>query len=303
MPVTSAPVPSARTVLAVAFATIMLAPAAHSTAHAETATTETATIAVPRGGVANYDPSLSAKEAVLANWDLAASGIRAGEVVGGRVVALADRGAPFDRLARQAASAQRTLVQRWNAAQWIYEAEPDLARLDGAALHAVAVAASAECAADPCEAELVALRDAFAAATNQLGAVAVATRAAVNDRMAEPDAALMTEQLGLVADYLEGGTWAEGLALTELGRDPEEVAARLVGALSLWRNVEPYVGLANPEIDAAINREAERLLRTLRLETRRTGTLDPAGAEMAALRERASTLAAEFRRAASLFSV
>ena len=259
------------------------------------------TIAAPQAHVSNYDPTLSAKEAVLANWDLAAAGIRAGAVMGGRVAVLADRGTPFARLTRQADKAQKTLTQRWNASQWVYEGEPDLARLDTDVLRAVAAASLAECPSSPCKDETVALKRAFAEATAQLEVVAAETRAAVKRRMAEGDAALMAEQLSLVADYLDSGAWGRDFALTEFGRDTEEVAARIVGALSLWRNVEPYVGLANPEIDAAVNAEAEQLLRTLRLETRRTGALDPEGAEMAVLRARAEALAAEFRRAAALF--
>lgn len=279
----------------------MTAPAMIAPAMTVSAVAETATVAAPKAHVSNYDPTLSAKEAVLANWDLAASGVRAGRVVGERLVALTERDVPFDRLARQAEKAEKTLLQRWNAAQWVYAAEPDLARVDTEALRAVAAATALRCEAG-CEREEAALRDAFADATTQLDRVASETREAVNARMTVGDAALMTEQLTLVADYLYSGVWATGFALTEFGRDTEEVAARIVGALSLWRNIEPYVGLADPEIDAAVNAASEQLLRTLRLETRRTGTLDPDGAEMTALRERADALAAEFRRAAALFA-
>ena len=37
-----------------------------------------ATIEMPPVDFGNYDPTMSAKEAVLANWEMAASGIRAG---------------------------------------------------------------------------------------------------------------------------------------------------------------------------------------------------------------------------------
>ncbi len=259
------------------------------------------TVPAPAGGFARYDPTLSAREAVLANWDLAASGIRAGEVMGARLVAAADRGASFGALARQGATARRTLAQRWNAAQWLYEGEPGVARLDPAAMAALDAALGAECAEGACEAEAAALRDAFARVTAQLGHAAEGARAAVGSRMAGGDAALIGEQLGLVAGYLGGGGWAEGLGRGGDGAG-EAVAARLVGALSLWRNLEPYVGLVDPGVDAEINAAAERVLRTLRLEMRVEGPIDPDGAEVAALRERVAVLAEAFGRAAELFA-
>ncbi len=260
------------------------------------------TIPAPKGGFASYDPTLSARDAVLANWDLAAAGIRAGEVVGGRIVEAADRGVPFERLARQGAAAQRTMIQRWNAAQWLYAAAPDLARLDAGAMRAVAAALAAPCADAPCAAEAAALRDAFSATTAQLGAAASDARGAVEARQERPDAVLMAEQLTLVADYLGGGAWGEDLALAAFGLEGEEVAARIVGAMSVWRNVEPYVGLTDPEVDAAINAAAEQVLRTLRLEIRAGAPLAEQRAELAILRDRTGILAAEFRRAAGLFA-
>ena len=71
--------------------------------------------------------------------------------------------------------------------------------------------------------------------------------------------------------------------------------------MSLWRNVEPYVGLANPEIDAAINAASQDLLRTLRRETRNLGTVAPDSAVHRLITDKAQRLAAEFRRAAALF--
>lgn len=267
------------------------------------ATAEETTIPAPAAGPANYDPTMSAKEAVLANWDLAASGIGAGELVGRRVVAKAEDGASHRSLARLAGQAERTMVQRWNAAQWIYAGVPELERLDGAALRDAVAATATSCGAEPCAEEIAALRDAFAEASAQMEAVAAAARGEVEARTTRGDAVLMAEQLRAVADYLEGGAWAEDLTLAAFDRDREEVAARLVGAMAIWRNLEPYVGLISPEIDDAINASAEQLLRTLRLGERQEGPLTPDGPELAALRERAETLAAEFRRAAALFAV
>ncbi|MEM7709457.1 MAG: hypothetical protein AAF264_01640 [Pseudomonadota bacterium] len=261
-----------------------------------------ATVAAPTHGFARYDPTLSAKEAVLANWDLAASGIRAGAVVGARVIETAERDVPYARLARVAAQAEKTMVQRWNAAQWIYAGEPDLSPMDGEILRDVVTATATPCPAEPCTEEKANLRAAFTAATERMGAVAVETRAAVEARMVEQDAALMSEQLAVVAQYLAGGDWATDLSLADAGRDREEVAARLVGAMALWRNIEPYVGLTSPEIDAAVNVAVEELLRTLRLGARQDGPLTADGPELTALRARAEALAAEFRRAAGLFA-
>ena len=269
---------------------------------AAAAPAQEATVAAPTGGFARYDPTLSAREAVLANWDLAASGIRAGEVLGRRVVAAADDGVPHARLAGLAQSSERTMVQRWNAVQWIAAAEPGLAGLDGALLRDAVEAAGAPCAAEPCAEEAAALRAAFSAAADAMASVAAEARAAIDARRDAGDAALLAEQLRAVADYLEGGAWAEGLVLAAEGRDREEVAARLVGAMTLWRNVEPYVGLRDPAVDADINAAVETLLRTLRLGERQPGPLKPDGPELGALRVAAQALAAEFRRASALFS-
>ncbi len=258
-------------------------------------------IAAPKAAFASYDPALSARDAVLANWDLAAAGIRAGEVVGGRVVDAADRGVPFERLARQGEAAQSTMIQRWNAAQWVYAGAPGLSRLEADAMRAVAAAVAEPCPEGPCEAEAEALRAAFARTTAQLTVAAADARDAVEQRRTSDDSALMAEQLTLVADYLGGGAWSEDLALAEFGLEGEEVAARIVGAMAIWRNVEPYVGLTDPEVDAAINVAAEQVLRTLRLEMRPDAPLAAQEAELATLRARTETLAAEFRRAADLF--
>lgn len=261
------------------------------------------TIAAPAVGAANYDPTMSAKEAVLANWELAAAGIRAGNVVGRKVVAMAEGDGSYAALARQAQFAEKTMVQRFNAALWVYTSGSGVAATaDPSVLSDAVAAASTPCHARDCSDERAAIHDAFARATAELGKAAAAAGEALAAREDVVDTVLMAEQLGLIADYLEGASWADDFNLTAHGRDGEEVAARIVGAMSLWRNVEPYVGLAAPEVDNAINAAAEQLLRTLRRTTRGATVLEPDGPELAQIKAAAKTLADEFRRAVPLFS-
>jgi hypothetical protein len=260
------------------------------------------TIVLPEGNFGNYDPTLSAREAVLANWELAASGIRAGEVLGEKVVDLADSGAGFAQLARQAAFAQKTMLSRYNAASWVYLAHPDMPRLSDATKQAIVASTSAECTAEDCTAESAAIRAAFAQGAEELTAATLAAREVIATRQDKVDAVIMAEQLGLMADYLESGAWAEDLVLTDYGMDSAVMADRIVGTVALWRNIEPYVGITSPEIDDAINAATQTLLRTLRRETREMERLDPNGRVLAELTAASAALAAELRRAAALFS-
>ncbi len=272
-------------------------------AAAPAALAQEGSIKTPTGAVANYDPTMSAKEAVLANWELAAAGIRAGRIVGSQVVDLAAGDASYAALVRQAQFAQKTMVQRFNAALWVYTDGTGVSgQPDGAALAQAVAAANTVCDRDDCTPERAALADAFARATAELGEAATTARVALTAREDQRDVALMAEQLTLMADYLDGGSWAEDFNLTAFGRDGEEVAARIVGTMSLWRNIEPYVGLTDPEIDRAINDASQQLLRTLRRVIREGGALDPDGPELAQIAAKAEILAAEFRRAAGLFS-
>lgn len=261
------------------------------------------TIAAPAAPKASYDPTMSAKEAVLANWELAAAGIRAGKVVGRDVVAMAEGDGSFAALARQAQFAQKTMVQRYNAALWAYTDGSGIAdEADSTALTDAVAAATLSCADAQCANERAAIHDAFARAVAELERAAAVANAALEARTETADTVLMAEQLTLMADYLEGGTWADDFNLTAFGRDGEEVSARIVGTMSLWRNIEPYVGLANPEVDNAINAAAEQLLRALRRTTRGSTTLAPDGPELTELRQKAKTLAGELRRAVSIFT-
>ncbi len=260
-------------------------------------------IAAPDPGIANYDATLSAKEAVLANWEFASAGIRAGRIVGGKVVDLGDSGATYAIVYRQAKFAQKTMVQRFNAAHWIYTAGSGVTETaDATALTDAVKLVETPCEADDCDMARNDLIAAFAHATAELDVAAKTANAALKARENRADVALMSEQLSLMADYLESRAWAESFALSQFGRDGEEVAARIVGVMSLWRNIEPYVGLLSPEIDDAINSNATTLLRTLRRETRTPGAVQPDGPEMTAIATAADALSAEFRRAAALFS-
>ena len=262
-----------------------------------------ATIPAPTATVGkSYNPQLSAKEAVLANWELAAAGLRAGQIVAEKVVALGGGDASYAALARQAGFAEQTMIERHAAAQWLYAAGMDIGRADADALRGAVDAAAAPCADGPCAEERAALIDAFAAAAAEMGAIAASARVGLEARTQRTDAALMAEQLDAVATYLESGDWAADLTLTDHGRDGIEVAARIVGTMAIWRNVEPYVGLVDPALDAAINEASTHLLRTMRQQTRGAEVLAADGPEIAALAQAADALAAEFRQAAALFS-
>lgn len=260
------------------------------------------TVAAPVADVANYDPTLSAKEAVLANWELAAAGIRAGRVVGDQVIEMAQTGASYGAVLRQAQFAQKTMVQRYNAAFWVYTVSQVDLNLDPSALTEAVRAANTPCSLDDCADERTALLAAFQRATSELDKAAIAARTELTRREGVVDAVLMTEQLALIADYLEDGTWAEGFSLTEFGRDGEELAARIVGAMALWRNIEPYVGLADKEIDTAINAKSRDLLRTMRTHTRSMDTFASDSPELEEIKAAALALSAEFRKASELFS-
>lgn len=268
------------------------------------ATAQENTVAAPVADVANYDPTLSAKEAVLANWELAAAGIRAGRIVSANIVEMAETGAPYGALVRQAQFAQKTMVQRYNSALWIQSATDrgEQFEIDENALTDAVAAANAPCDLTDCSAQRAQLVAAFKRATTKLETAAQAARAELDLRVDKIDAILLSEQLSIMSDYLASTDWGRDFHLTEFGRDGEELAARIVGAVALWRNIEPYVGLANKEIDAAINDASRHLLRTMRHKTRGATVLDSNGPEIAEIKAAADVLAIEFKRAAALFA-
>ena len=260
-------------------------------------------IAAPDPGVANYDPTMSAKDAVLANWELAAAGIRAGRILGEKVVDMGDSDASYAALVRQAKFSQKTMLQRYNAALWVYTPGTGLtSEIDTEMLAEAVRATESPCDATDCSAERAALITAFSAAAAELDKAAQDAGAALTAREDTADTALMSEQLQVMAAYLNSGAWAEDLLLSEMGRDGEVVAARIVGTMSLWRNIEPYIGLANPALDAQINQAGTDLLRTLRRNTRGEGALSPDGPELAAIKAAAARLAEKLVQASALFS-
>ncbi|MEO0543281.1 MAG: hypothetical protein AAFY99_05630 [Pseudomonadota bacterium] len=268
------------------------------------ATAQENTVAAPVADVANYDPTLSAKEAVLANWELAAAGIRAGRIVSANIVEMAETDAPYGVLVRQAQFAQKTMVQRYNSALWIQSATDrgEQFEIDANALTDAVAAVNAPCDLTDCSAQRAKLVAAFERATTKLETAAQAARAELDLRVDKIDAILLSEQLSIMSDYLASTDWGRDFHLTEFGRDGEELAARIVGAVALWRNIEPYVGLANKEVDAAINDASRHLLRTMRHKTRGATVLDSNGPEIAEIKAAADVLAIEFKRAAALFA-
>lgn len=251
-------------------------------------------------GFGSYDPQLTAKEAVLANWDLAVSGIRAGGYLGGRIADAAEAGrVNAAALGRQAGAAVDTMIVRYNSAHWLISQEPSLTPVDAGHLTAVIEASEARCASD-CGAHLDQVGTAFRTAADAFDETALDALALADVRAEQAELRLLSELLITMADYLEGGAWSDDLMLVEHGRGDEELSARLVGLLAIWGNIEPYIGMRSPEIDDAINAGKDALLRDLR-DVRRQDALDADGPEIQALSASASDLAIELRRAAELF--
>lgn len=251
-------------------------------------------------GFGSYDPQLTAREAVLANWDLAVSGIRAGGYVSGRVAVAADaKRVNATTLQRQAQAAVETMIVRYNSAHWLVVREDGIRPVDGALILAALNSTASDCAGD-CAAHFEAIGTAFAQAGAAFDEAALAALEVADDRAEQPELVLLTELLVVIADYLDSPAWTQDLILTDLGRGGEEVSARLVGLLALWGNIEPYVGMRSTEIDDAINTRKDRLLRDLRSVVR-MDTFDTEASEIEALRISAGDLAEEFRRAAELF--
>ena len=193
------------------------------------------------------------------------------------------------------------MLSRYHAAAWIQAAASGRPTVDEGILRALVETTSAQCTAD-CDAEIAAIRTAFTEATAALSEAATGAREEITARQDRVDAALLAEQLRLMAEYLGGGVWADDLVLTEFGMDGAVVADRIVGTIALWRNIEPYVGITDPGVDAAINDASRTLLRTLRFEMRDVERLESDGAVREKLTVAAEALADELRRASALFS-
>lgn len=258
-----------------------------------------ATIVAPAGGAGSYDPTLSAKDAVLANWDLASAGLRAGRIVSSAVLAAAEEDTDFPALAEQARRSFDTTIMRYNASDWVNSGDT-IASVDPMVVLAAYRAATSECTVG-CAEERAELVRAFGALADEMENASTATSTAVDARKSELDRVLMVEQLTMMAHYLEGDGWHTDLPLagTDLGRD--ELSARIVGVLALWRNIEPYIGLTDPEVDRAINVATDDLLLAMR-RTRGDTALDMQSEGWTQVRAKADGLAAELRRAAGLFT-
>ena len=255
----------------------------------------------PAGEAGTYDPQLTAKEAALTNWALAISGIRAGKVVSDNIVKAYGRDVPFDDLSNQAKFALKTMIVRYNSANWLIAKDETVVPVDGAAFVAAIDAANQVCEADPCRAERDAINSAFTEASAAFAETAKAAALAAKMQESKTDRELMADTLTDMADYLDGSGWYSDLTLTSKGKDGEEVAARLVGVLAIWNNIEAYVGLTNAEVDGAVNKSVDMLLRDMRRHTRKKPELKPDGKEVTAIKTSASGLAADLRRAADLF--
>ena len=259
------------------------------------------TIPMPNADESSYDPTLTAKEATLASWDLAVSGIRAGGIVSGNVVELAGSEKGFEALSEQAQFALKTMTTRYSSANWMFGTEAELAPIDPAILQAVIAAAALTCDTGDCAAERASIETAFGEAANAFGDAGHSANALADALEDEGDRFLMTRLLRKMAEYLEGDAWHSDLVFGQLRSAGEEISARIVGVLAIWRYIEPYVGTTSPEIDDDINAAIDLLLRDLRRNTRSKAELAPESREIAALAAATAALATELRRAAALF--
>jgi len=257
-------------------------------------------LAKPAQDSDSYDPTLSAKEALLANWQLAASGIRAGAVVIDNELQKVDDERSYEYMRGRANFALDLMIKRYNSADWAIVADDNIDPIDGRVLLEFAEASRVRCETD-CGQHRADLLAAMESASAEMRAAYAVADHAVKRRKTEKDTVLMAEQLLAMAGYLEGFHWFSDLKLTAIGRDVEEVQTRLVGAMVLWRNLEPYVGIVSPEIDDQINLGSEQVLRNTRRLSRSPAPLRADSPEITALNASAKALAVDLRRAADLF--
>ena len=258
-------------------------------------------IPLPPVDVSSYDPQLSAKEAALTNWDLAVSGIRVGLIASRNVLATDRNGGSLEELVAQGHFAVKAIITRTGSANWYINAEPDLTPPDGSLLLAAIQTLEQDCADGACEDQRKAILDIFGKLGESFKQAGDQAAKIADSKEAGTEHALMAEILSNMSDYLAGSAWYENLTLTEVGRDGQEVSARLVGALGVWNNLAPYIGLMDKEIDTAIEAAIDHLLRDMRRNTRNKPVLAPDGPEIAALKASSSALAVELKRAAGLF--
>ncbi|MEL6598606.1 MAG: hypothetical protein AAGK98_05150 [Pseudomonadota bacterium] len=254
--------------------------------------------AVPSADQGSYNPQLTAKEAVLTNWKLAISGLRAGKFVSDNVARA--EGVEYPKLAAQAEFAAETMLLRYASSYWLFAMDETLDPVDGAVLLAAMAASRMPCET-ACDAATEALTTAFGSASAVLEEAAQAAELAAEARKGISDVEALAELLSDMATYLDSPAWHSDLSLTAAGMDGKEVSARVVGTLAVWRNIEPFVGMRSAEIDTAVNAASDRLLRDVRRNTRRKEVLAPDSAEIETIRASAAQVAHELRRAAGLF--
>lgn len=264
-----------------------------------------APLITPPPAAGTYDPQLTAKQAVLANWDLAISGMDAAEYVAAKIVDMADGRYKSGAVAFRAEEAIETMVTRYNAAHWMISGLDSVDPLTPDVMARAVRIADDSCEsgdAAACDADRIEIRAAFDVLAGALAESSDAAEAEATAREDDAELALLSELLIVMADYLESGDWGTDLALSAQDMAHEEVAARLVGILSIWRNVEPYVGMRSAEIDDAINAAKDELLRGVRVVNRGSADLEPGSETMTTLAASADKVAAELRRAAGLFA-
>jgi len=251
----------------------------------------------------SYGPQLSAKEAALTTWALAVSGIRAGHVVSDHILRAGKKAIPFSRLAPQARFAVKTMITRYSAANWLFSTDQSVAPIDPSVILAVAKAAAQPCenAGEACETKREALLAAFLNASQAFDATADAVEQAAISQQAKPERQLMAEIFTAMSDYLGSAAWYSNLTLTELGKDGDEIAGRIVGALAVWNTLAPYIGMMDKPLDDRIEATIEQLLTGVKTNIRGKAVLTADSAALATVKISSNALAAELRTAAGLF--
>ncbi|TLP46890.1 hypothetical protein FDK21_07675 [Cohaesibacter sp. CAU 1516] len=251
----------------------------------------------------SYDPQLSAKEAALTTWALAVSGIRAGHVVSDHILRAGKKDTPFSRLAPQARFALKTMITRYSAANWLFATDRSVAPIDPSVVLAVAKAAAQTCEnkGEACETKRAALLAAFLNASQAFDATANAVERAAISQQAKPERQLMAEIFTAMADYLGSAAWHSNLTLTELGKDGDEIAGRIVGTLAVWNTLAPYIGMMDKPLDNRIEATIDQLLTGVKSHIRGKAVLTADSKDLIAVQISANRLATEFNQAAGLF--
>lgn len=254
---------------------------------------------VPSADQGSYNPTLTAKEAVLTNWKLAISGIRAGKFVSDQIVSA--KGEDYKRLAKQAEFAAKTSLLRYASSYWLFAMDETMQPIKSDVI-ANALRASRQTCTTSCATHINTLQAAFADISDALDQAAISAENASAVRQTYSDVQALAELFLDMAQYLESDAWHTKLSMTEAGLDGQEVAARIVGTMAVWRNVEPFVGLRNQEIDDSVNASINRLLRDTRRNTRGKKVLASDSKEIAIIKKAASQVASDLRLAAGLFT-